>query len=126
MSKAYSNDLRERVIKSYEEGMPKRSIVEVFKIGIRTLNRWIKNYLETGRIEAKKRSRYRKRKVEDEELKKYVEEQPSATLEQMAKHFKVRAVSIWHRLKKLKITRKKKPFCMKKEMSKRGKNSSKN
>ncbi len=45
MSKAYSNDLRERVIKNYEEGMPKEKLVEVFKIGISTLNRWIRNYL---------------------------------------------------------------------------------
>lgn len=107
MSKAYSNDLRERVIKSYEEGMPKETLVEVFKIGISTLNRWIREYLRTGSIEAKKRSRYRKRKIEDEDLKKYVEDHPSATLEQMAHHFKVRPVSIWHRLKKLGITRKK-------------------
>lgn len=107
MSKAYSNDLRERVIKNYEEGMPKEKLVEVFKIGISTLNRWIRNYLKTGSIEARKRNRYRKRKVEDEDLKKYIEANPSATLEQIGKHFKVRAVSIWHRLKKLGITRKK-------------------
>lgn len=61
--------------------------------------------------------------MEDEDLKEYVEEHPSATLEQMGQHFKVRAVSIWHRLKKLGITRKKKPFCMKKETNKKEKNS---
>jgi transposase len=110
MSRPYSNDLRERVIKNYEEGMPKEKLVEIFKIGISTLNRWIRNYLKTGSIEPRKRSRYRKRKVEDEDLKKYIEAHPSATLEQMAQHFKVRAVSIWHRLKKLGITRKKKTF----------------
>ena len=122
MSRAYSNDLRERVIKNYEEGMPKEKLVEIFKIGISTLNRWIRNYLKTGSVEARKRNRYRKRKVEDEELKRYVEAHPSATLEQMAQHFKVRAVSIWHRLKKLGITRKKKPFYMRKEMNKKEKN----
>jgi len=107
MSKAYSKDLRERVIKNYEEGMTKEKLIEIFQIGISTLNRWIRNYRETGNVEARKRNRYRKRKVEDEDLKKYVEAHPSATLEQMAKHFKVRAVSIWQRLKKLGITRKK-------------------
>jgi len=107
MSRAYSNDLRERVIKNYEEGMRKEQLVEVFKIGISTLNRWIRDYLETGSIEARTRSRYRKRKVEDEDLKKYIEDYPSATLEQIGLHFEVRAVSVWHRLKKLGITRKK-------------------
>ena len=72
MSRPYSNDLRERVIKNYKEGMPKEKLVEIFKIGISTLNRWIRNYLKTGSIEPRKRSRYRKRKVEDEDLKKYI------------------------------------------------------
>jgi transposase len=123
MSKAYSRDLRDQVIKSYEAGMPKKDLVEIFKIGISTLNRWIRQYLETGSIDPKKRSRYRKRKIEDEVLKKYVEEYRSSTLEEIARHFQVSPVSVWHRLKKLGITRKKRPFCMKKEIRANEKNS---
>jgi transposase len=108
MSKAYSQDLRERVIKSYKEGMPKEDIVKLFRIGISTLNRWIKEYQRSGSIEAKKRTKYRKRKIEDEALKEYVAAHPSATLEEMGRYFKVSGVSIWYRLKKLGITRKKK------------------
>jgi transposase len=43
-------------------------------------------------------------------LQEYVEEHPSATLEEIAWNFKVRPVSVWYRLKKLGITRKKKSF----------------
>jgi transposase len=108
VSKAYSKDLREQVIKSYKEGMPKGAIVELFKIGMSTLNRWIREYLRSGSIEPKKRTQYRKRKIEDEALREYIAAHPSATLEEMGRHFKVSAVSIWQRLKKLGITRKKK------------------
>ena len=55
--KAYSEDLRKRVIESYEEGKEKGEIIKIFK---------------------------------------------------MAKYFKVKIASVWQRLKKLKITRKKK------------------
>jgi hypothetical protein len=39
MAKAYSSDLRERVIKSYESGVPKEDIINIFMIGMDTLNR---------------------------------------------------------------------------------------
>jgi len=105
--KAYSEDLRKRVIESYEEGEEKGTIIKIFKIGISTLNRWIREYRARGNYKPKQRTEYRKRKFSDEELMKYVEENPSATLEEMAKHFKVKIASVWQRLKKLKITRKK-------------------
>lgn len=108
--KAYSEDLRKRVIESYEEGEEKGTIIKIFKIGISTLNRWIREYRARGNYKPKQRTEYRKRKFSDEELMKYVEENPSATLEEMAKHFKVKIASVWQRLKKLKITRKKKLF----------------
>lgn len=117
MSKAYSEDLRKRVIENYEEGMSKRELIETFKIGISTLNRWIREYKATGRIIAKERTKYRQRKFSDADLIEYVNQNPSATLKQMAEHFKVKISSVWQRLKQLKITRKKRPFCMKKETS---------
>ena len=50
MAKAYSNDLRERVIKSYESGISKKEILDIFIISLDTLNRWIRKYKETGSI----------------------------------------------------------------------------
>jgi transposase len=44
MAKAYSNDLRERVIKKYLDGMSKEDIVNIFVIGLDTLNKWIRKY----------------------------------------------------------------------------------
>jgi transposase len=113
--KAYSEDLRKRVIESHKEGKEKEEILKIFKIGISTLNRWIREYQASGNYGPKQRTSYRKRKLHDEELIKYVEENPSATLDQIAKHFKVKIASVWQRLKQLKITRKKRVLCMKYE-----------
>ena len=61
MTKAYSNDLRERVIRNYESGASKKEIVDIFVIGMDTLNRWIRKYKETGSIEPCKRTEYREK-----------------------------------------------------------------
>ncbi len=58
MTKAYSNDLIERVIKIYESGDPKKEIVNIFVTGMDTLNRWIRKYKETGSIEPCKMTKY--------------------------------------------------------------------
>lgn len=110
MSKGYSEDLRKRVIENYEGGMTKKEITEIFKIGISTLNRWIREYKTTGRMVPKERTKYRQRKFSDADLLEYVTQNPSATLKQMSEHFKVKVSSVWQRLKQLKITRKKKTF----------------
>lgn len=115
MAKAYSNDLRERVIKSYESGMSKEKIINIFIIGSDTLNRWIRKYKETGRVEPCKRTKYRAKKFSDEALLEHVMEHPSATLEERAIFFSVKHQSIYTRMKLLGITRKKRLFSTKKE-----------
>ena len=111
MAKAYSNDLRERVIKSYESGMSKKEII----IGSDTLNRWIRKYKETGSVEPCERTKYRAKKFSDESLLEHVMKNPSATLEERALFFSVKHQSVYSRMKTLGITRKKRLFSTKKE-----------
>ncbi len=115
MAKAYSNDLRERVIKSYESGISKKEILDIFIISLDTLNRWIRKYKETGSIEPYKRTKYRAKKFSDEALLEHVLKNPSATLEERAMFFSVKHQSVYARMKALGITRKKKLSSMKKE-----------
>jgi transposase len=115
MAKAYSNDLRERVIKSYESGISKKEILDIFIISLDTLNRWIRKYKETGSIESCKRTKYRAKKFSDEALLEHVLKNPSATLEERAMFFSVKHQSVYARMKALGITRKKKLSSMKKE-----------
>lgn len=107
MRKAYSEDLRNCVINCYEQGMPKKIIIEIFKIGKDTLNRWIRQYKATGNLAPKKRTHYRAKKFSDEDLFAYVEQYPSATLKDIAEHFCVKIASVHTRLKQCAITRKK-------------------
>lgn len=107
MAKAYSQDLRERVIKSYESGMSKQEIINIFIIGLDTLNRWIRKYKETGSVAPYKRTKYRAKKFSDEALLEHVMKNPSATLEERAIFFSVKHQSIYTRMKALGITRKK-------------------
>jgi transposase len=44
MGKACSDDLRERVVKNYSDGMQQQDIIRNFSIGMDTLNRWIRKY----------------------------------------------------------------------------------
>ncbi|CAK8716676.1 Transposase [Candidatus Electronema aureum] len=115
MAKAYSNDLRKRVIKSYESGISKEEILDIFIISLDTLNRWIRKYKETGSVEPYKRTKYRAKKFSDEALLEHVLKNPSATLEERAMFFSVKHQSVYTRMKALGITRKKKISSMKKE-----------
>jgi len=65
MSKPYSEDLRTRVIQSYLNGLSKIDIITLFKIGMDTLNRWIRQYLQTGDIKPRQRTQFRARKFSD-------------------------------------------------------------
>ncbi len=122
MAKAYSIDLRERVIKNYSDGMSKEDIVNIFAIGIDTLNRWIRKYKKTGNIEPEKQTKFRERKFSDEELLDAVKRKPSSRLDEIAKKFSVSHQAVSDRLKLLGVTRKKRLSCIKKEM--RGKDRS--
>ncbi|GHO79309.1 transposase [Ktedonobacter sp. SOSP1-85] len=46
--KAYSNDLRERVVHAVEEGRPREEIVHLFGVSRATVKRYAKQYRETG------------------------------------------------------------------------------
>jgi transposase len=123
MAKAYSNDLRERVIKNYLDGISKEDIVNIFAIGLDTLNRWIRKYKKTGSVEPEKQTKFRERKFSDDELLDAVKSKPSSRLKEIAKKFSVTRQAVSDRLKLAGVTRKKRLSCIKKEMRRKGKNS---
>lgn len=55
--KAYSIDLRERVIHSWENGRGQMWIASEFEVGISTVKRWINLYKQTGSVEACQQAR---------------------------------------------------------------------
>lgn len=51
--KAYSTDLRERVVRAVEEGRPREEIVHLFGVSRATIKRYVKQQRETGELAPK-------------------------------------------------------------------------
>src|SRR5690242_735305 len=51
--KAYSTDLRERVIGAAKQGMPQEEIARVFAISLSSIKRYLKQWRETATLTAK-------------------------------------------------------------------------
>ncbi|HLH60881.1 MAG TPA: helix-turn-helix domain-containing protein [Ktedonobacteraceae bacterium] len=49
--KAYSQDLRERVLRAVDEGKPRAQIMELFHISRATIKRYLKQRRETGNVQ---------------------------------------------------------------------------
>ena len=116
MRKAYSEDIREAVIKHIEKGAGKRETSRIFGIAEDTIYRWVKQKKEKGHLRRKPIYVPEYRKMNPKELIKYVEENPDKTQKEIAEHFGVTAASVWEAFQKHKITRKKRQHAMKKLM----------
>ena len=49
--KAYSQDLRERVLRAVDEGKPRGQIIELFHVSRATIKRYLKQRRETGTVQ---------------------------------------------------------------------------
>jgi transposase len=81
----YSKDLRTRAVAAVDRGMPRREVVETFRISLTTLKRWLKMRRE-GKDLSPRFSTGRKRRIlstlkEKRVLWKQLEENDDATLE---------------------------------------------
>lgn len=84
MTAAYSNDLRERVVRSYENGRKKSWIAREFEISLGSVKRYIARYQETGSVKPTKAKR-QEPKIRAEQLKDLqaiVDAEPDATIAQ--------------------------------------------
>lgn len=83
MARAYSVDLREKVISHIMSGCSKREAAKTFNIGEDTIYRWMRLH-KIGNIRPKRRTDY-PRKVDEQKLQLYVEAHPDQTLEEIGK-----------------------------------------
>jgi len=88
------------------EGHTQKETAATFGISTATLWEWKSKLSETGTLSPKKREGTW-RKINPEQLRKYVEEHPDAYQHEMAAAFGVRLFAIQKALKRLGITRKK-------------------
>jgi transposase len=102
----YSCDFREAVLTYKQKGHTLKQVCETFNISQQTYCNWLTQKQKTGNLNPKKHST-RKRKIDPQKLKQYIEEHPDAYLKELAQNFNVKTSSIHVALIKLKITRKK-------------------
>lgn len=117
MARAYSLDLREKVISFVKQGHSKREASKVFNIGEDTIYRWLRRLKAGESLTAKKRTHYAT-KVPMEVLKSYVEEHPDHTLKEIGDALGLHNSKVCKHLQKLNITRKKRPHFMRNAVKK--------
>jgi putative transposase len=121
MATGYSVDLREKVLNFVSSGASKRKAGKVFGIGEDSVYRWIRLQNTQGNLNPKKPI-FSPKKIDPDELRKYVETNPDHTLKEIAAVMKVSFHTVWKWLKRLKITIKKKRFATRNVMKKNVKN----
>jgi transposase len=113
--KAYSQDLRERVLQAAEQGMPHQEIVRVVGVSLATIGRYLKQRRETGQVTAKAIPGRPSKKIAllQAGLVGQLRAFPDATLEQHAQYWQERQgmqvsrSSVGRALKRMGWTRKK-------------------
>lgn len=115
MPKAYSSDMRERVIARVESGASRREAAEHYDVSASTAVIWVKCFRETGRCTAKPRGGSTSPLEEHADfLLALIEEQADLTLDEvvctMRKHrIAGSRTAVWRFFQRHKITFKKKP-----------------
>lgn len=108
-------DLRDRIITSREEGYSASEVALRYKVSKRSVERYWKQYQQTGHTWPKQRGGYKKSRLadQDETLKRWIADQPDLTLEELRERCAVRLKvkiginALWHRLDKLELSFKK-------------------
>lgn len=115
MPKAYSADMRERVIARVESGASRREAAEHYDVSPSTAVIWVKCFRETGRCAAKPRGGSRSPLEEHAEfLLALTEERPDLTLDEVVAAMRKHKIpgsrtAVWRFFERHKITFKKKP-----------------
>ena len=112
----YSIDLRKRVIAFIESGGKKLEASRRFNVCRPTIDKWLLLKKETGSLASPPLPPRSWRKLNPEALVAYVKAHPDGMLEDYAEHFQTSPSGIWRALKRLKITRKKRPHSIKNGM----------
>lgn len=109
--RAYSQDLREKVIKYIERGNSQRATSKTFQISKNTVNRWHVRYKREGHYEARI-NRGSKARIEKDKFIKYVEENTNMRAEDIGKEFGMSGSGARYWLRQLGFSYKKKPLPM--------------
>jgi transposase len=112
---SYSLDFRIMVLKYIDVNGNISEASRIFGISRTTIGTWLKKQAEHGSPAALKLTRSWK-KLDPAVLESYVKEHSDCTLIEYARHFGISSRGVGFILKRLKISRKKRPHCTKKDV----------
>jgi transposase len=94
MARAYSQDLRDRVIAAVEDGSSARSAARVFGVSASSAVKWVQRWRRTGRATAKRMGGYRRPVLEPHKdlVLGLIAERPDLTIEEI--RAELRAVGV--------------------------------
>jgi transposase len=111
MAAAYSIDLRTRVLRDADAGLPSEELAERYHVSRAWVDALKQRRRETGSIAPRKQTKFRRRVLEGEEqhLAALVAARPDATLAELREGLRTSAgiATIWRALRQLDLTVKK-------------------
>jgi transposase len=114
MARAYSLDLRERVVAAVASGQSCRTVAATFGVSASTVVKWSQRRRETGSVAARHRGGSKPRALKDVEdwLLERVAAEPHVTTRALAAELaeqgrRVSHVTVWNRLRRERLTHKK-------------------
>ena len=114
MARAYSLDLRERVVAAVRSGQSCRRVAATFGVGAATVVKWWQRYRATGGVAARPRGGSKPRALVDVQgwLLERVAAEPHVTTRALAaelaeRGIEVSHVSVWNALRRERLTHKK-------------------
>jgi len=110
--KAYSMDLRQRVIDDCDAGLGTKAVAQKYSVSPAWVRRLKQHRRERGDIVPRTGGGFRSRKIDPRRLRELVEAQPDATLEELRQRLDVgcSAWAVGKALRKLGMTFKKRRF----------------
>ena len=122
--KAYTQELRERIVAAVDHGVPRDEVAEVFGVGLSTIKRYLKQRRETGSVAPKPIPGRPPKKLGPlrEGLSQQLGAVPDATLQQRCQWWeqshgeRVSQASMCRTIQRLGWTRKKRPWELPKGM----------
>ena len=109
---AYSLDLRKRVVRACDRGMPVAAVAAQFEVSLAWVYRVLQRRRETGSIEPRKQTKFRSRSLSTDEEARLVfliTVQPDATLAELQQALPTGAAlsTLWRTIDRLGLTVKK-------------------
>jgi transposase len=97
MARAYSLDLRERVVRAVEGGLSRRRAASVFGVAISTVVHWVRRHCDTGSVAAKPMGGDHSSRLKGDDriwLLERVEAVPDLTLEELRGELAARGLQV--------------------------------